>query len=137
MATDSFFWLWANGMYIDDPSAQASIEKEAISLGCLPARVQWIKTIVFRKGLRLMNLCCQNARFDLVAMHSYRILAVAIIFGMYQHSAISQAHFVERGPESDSQDFVNPRTAFTAAVRSRTRRALARIKVSASCCSTV
>jgi hypothetical protein len=50
MAASSFFWLWANGMYIDNPGAQASIETEARSLGCSPERVQWIKTIVSRKG---------------------------------------------------------------------------------------
>jgi hypothetical protein len=50
MAASSFFWVWANGMYINDPSSQTSIEKEATSLGCLPARVQWIKTIVSRRG---------------------------------------------------------------------------------------
>jgi hypothetical protein len=33
--------------------------------------------------------------------------------------------------------FVSPRTAFTAAVRNRTRSSRARIRVRASCCSTV
>lgn len=46
MDVSSFFWLWASGLYKDDPKAVASVVKEATTLGCSDSRAEWIGAVM-------------------------------------------------------------------------------------------
>jgi hypothetical protein len=45
-AAFSPFWMFLTGLYRGDEATQAAIVKEALALGCSPARAEWIRAVI-------------------------------------------------------------------------------------------